>query len=457
MTTPVSLQPSKTEQPPLLSVSQLNRQVKSLLESQFGFVWVEGEISNFAAPASGHWYFSLKDGGAQVRCAMFRNRNQRVRFTPSNGDAIKLRARVSLYEGRGEFQLIVEHVEPAGAGALQVAFDKLKAKLFAEGLFDEDRKQDPPDDVSHIGVVTSPTGAAIADILSVLARRAPTIKISLLPVLVQGDEAAGDIARAIDNANRWQAEGKIDLDVLIVGRGGGSLEDLWAFNEEVVARAIAASKLPIVSAVGHEIDFSIADMVADVRAPTPSAAAELVSEDETETLALLHSVEREMGNLILRKLRSLETALRNTRLRLRHPGSMLRDKAQRLDDIEQRLERSLRYRLAKENAMLTLVNTRLQNRAPARQITRYQSKLIQLREALRSQATQRVTRARHRMERNQSLLESLSPVSILNRGYAILYDADGNIVRRAQGNSKGDELEARLAQGTLGLTVNRVD
>ena len=223
--------PTDGTPPPTLSVSQLNRQAKSLLESHFDFVWVEGEVSNFTVPSSGHWYFSLKDGRAQVRCAMFANRNQRLRFTPQNGDAMRVRCRVSLYEGRGEFQLIVEFMEHAGAGALQVAFDKLKAKLQAEGLFERERKQALPAAVKHLGVITSPTGAAIHDILTVLQRRCPGIAVSLLPVAVQGEGAATQIATAIERANRWQREGKIQLDVLIVGRGGGSLEDLWAFNE----------------------------------------------------------------------------------------------------------------------------------------------------------------------------------------------------------------------------------
>lgn len=453
----MSTRTANPDEKPILSVSQLNRQVKSLLESQFGFVWVEGEISNFAAPSSGHWYFSLKDGNAQVRCAMFRNRNQRVRFSPASGDAVKLRARVSLYEGRGEFQLIVEHLEPAGSGALQVAFEKLKAQLLAEGLFDEARKQALPGETAHVGIVTSPTGAAIHDMLSVLARRAPTIEVSLLPVAVQGEGAAQQIARAIDNANRWQREGKIDLDVLIVGRGGGSLEDLWAFNEEIVARAVAASALPVVAAVGHEVDFSIADMVADVRAPTPSAAAELISDDEAETLALLHSVERELASLVLRKIRTLQTGLRNARLRLRHPGSMLRDKAQRLDDAEQRLHRAVRYRLGATAARLDLVASQLQHRAPSRRIARYDMRLQRLEETLKQRVQQQLTTARHRVERNESLLESLSPVGILNRGYAILYDARGDIVRTSAKRVEGEELEAQLAEGRLGLTVKRVD
>lgn len=448
---------SASEEPPLLSVSQLNRQVKSLLESHFGFVWVEGEISNFAAPSSGHWYFSLKDGNAQVRCAMFRNRNSRVRFSPGNGDAIKLRCRVSLYEGRGEFQLIVEHMEPAGSGALQMAFEKLKAKLLTEGLFDEEQKQPIPDEIQHLGVITSPTGAAIHDILSVLARRAPSVSVSLLPVAVQGADAAGQIADAIERANRWVDEGKVSLDALIVGRGGGSLEDLWAFNEEIVARAIAASDLPIISAVGHEVDFSIADMVADLRAPTPSAAAELATEDEAETLALLQSVEQELGNIMLRKLKTLNQTLTNKRLRLKHPGAMLREKAQRLDDIENRLIANQRHRLARDKGRVKLIEAQLLARSPSKRIIAIENILQQHRQSLEQRITRRLHDTRKRIELAKKLLASLSPTGILKRGYAILADEKGNIVRTSAELAVGDTLEAQLAQGKVGLNVKRVD
>ena len=282
------LQHPTSGNPPTLTVGQLNREARRLLESHFDYLWVEGEISNFAAPSSGHWYFSLKDSGAQVRCAMFRNRNQHMRVKPANGMAIRLRCRVSLYEGRGEFQLIVEHLEHAGAGALQAAFERLRDKLQAEGLFAAERKRALPEEVRTLGVITSATGAAIHDVLTVLRRRCPGMQVLLLPVAVQGEAAAGEIAAALARANRWQAAGEAHFDALLVTRGGGSLEDLWAFNEEVVARAIAASALPVVSAVGHEVDISIADMVADQRAPTPSAAAELLSPDQRERAALLH-------------------------------------------------------------------------------------------------------------------------------------------------------------------------
>jgi len=401
---------SQTSPPPTLSVSQLNRQARTLLESHFDFVWVEGEVSNFAAPSSGHWYFSLKDGGAQVRCAMFRNRNQRVKLTPKNGDAIRLRARVSLYEGRGEFQLIVEHMEPAGAGALQAAFEALKAQLASEGLFDADRKQELPDSISALGVITSPTGAAIHDILTVLKRRCPAIAVYLIPVAVQGEQAAPEISSAIERVNRWQQEGKIALDALIVGRGGGSLEDLWAFNEEVVARAIAASELPIVSAVGHETDFTIADMVADQRAPTPSAAAEMLSPDQREWQNQLASMEQKLQQLIQRKLTDCARELEHLRRRLRHPGHQLREQSQRLDDLEQRLQTAMQRKLQP-------AGTRLAHLA--------------------------------------QMLDSLSPLSTLQRGYAIVTDSTGSVITDSSVISKGDKVEARLAKGRLQLTVDK--
>lgn len=403
---------SQTKPSPTLSVSQLNRQARTLLESHFDFVWVEGEVSNFAAPSSGHWYFSLKDGSAQVRCAMFRNRNQRIKVTPKNGDAIRLRCRVSLYEGRGEFQLIVEHLEPAGAGALQAAFEVLKTKLSAEGLFDPARKRELPGSISALGVITSPTGAAVHDILTVLKRRCPTIEVFLIPVVVQGDQAAPEISAAIERVNRWQREGEISLDALIVGRGGGSLEDLWAFNEELVARAIAASELPIVSAVGHEIDFTIADMVADQRAATPSAAAEMLSPDQREWQNQLIMMEQKLEQLIRRKISDATRELEHLRRRLRHPGHQLREQTQRLDDLEQRLQAAMQRKLQE-------AGTRLAHLA--------------------------------------QMLDSLSPLSTLQRGYAIVTDSTGSVITDANTVSSGDRVEARLGKGRLRLTIDEIE
>jgi exodeoxyribonuclease VII large subunit len=442
--------------PRTLTVSELNRQVRTLLESHFDFIWVEGEVSNFVRPGSGHWYFSLKDGNAQVRCAMFRNRNQRIRHTPENGDAVRLRCRVSLYEGRGEFQLIVEHLEPAGAGALQAAFERLKARLLAEGLFNPENKKPLPESVSHLGVVTSSTGAAIHDILTVLQRRCPAIRVSILPVAVQGEDAAAEIAAAIDNANRWQREGKVRLDALIVGRGGGSLEDLWAFNEEVVARAIAASDLPIVSAVGHEVDFTIADMAADHRAPTPSAAAEMLSPDQREWQQRLAQAEANLVRLIRQKLASAATELEHLRKRLKHPGAQLREQAQRLDDLEQRLVLAQRNQLQRRRAELSLLESRLLAASPRPRLKQLQQETEQLQRRMEAAISHRLQQANERLAHLAHMLESLSPLGTLQRGYAIITDSDGRVVTDAEVVRQGDAVQARLAKGRLNLTVDSV-
>jgi exodeoxyribonuclease VII large subunit len=439
--------------PQVLTVSQLNRQARVLLESHFDFVWVEGEVSNFAAPSSGHWYFTLKDGDAQVRCAMFRNRNQRLRFQPDSGDHLRLRCRVSLYEGRGEFQLIVEHLEHAGEGALQIAFEKLKARLLAEGLFDPDRKQPLPESVSTLGVITSPTGAAIHDILTVLERRCPAIAVYILPVAVQGDAAAGEICAAIERANRLHDSGDIQFDALIVGRGGGSLEDLWAFNEESVARAIAASALPIVSAVGHEVDFSIADMVADQRAPTPSAAAEMLSPDQREWLAQLKQLEQALERAMRRRLADAAKELEHLRRRLKHPGALLREQSQRLDELEQRLILAQRNALGRRRQELALLESRLMARSPLPRLQQLQRDLAMRQEQLESSMRRRLEQARSQLAQLAGVLDSLSPLATLNRGYAIVIDDEGRVVSDAGTVEPGQRLEARLARGRIGVEV----
>ena len=438
---------------PSFTVAQLNREVRRLLEGHFDFIWVEGEISNFAAPSSGHWYFTLKDSSAQVRCAMFRNRNQRVRLKAANGLAVRLRCRVSLYEGRGEFQLIVEHMEHAGAGALQAAFEALKARLQAEGLFDLARKRPLPEEVRTIGVITSPTGAAIHDVLTVLRRRCPSLQVYLLPVPVQGEAAAPAIVEALARANRWVADGNLNLDALLLTRGGGSLEDLWAFNEESVARAIAASALPVVSAVGHEVDISIADLVADQRAPTPSAAAELLSPDSQAWLARLGQLERQLGSQMRRKLSDAERELNHLRQRLRHPGALLREQAQRLDDLEQRMIRAQRQSLRQSAADLALLEQRLRARNPAQTIGQRRRELEGQEQRLQRAIHSRLEGARTRLNHLMQLLDSVSPLATLQRGYAILTTESGTVVRSAAQVADGDTLRARLAEGRLTLSV----
>tara|TARA_R110000823_G_scaffold115436_2_gene238085 strand:- start:21226 stop:22587 length:1362 start_codon:yes stop_codon:yes gene_type:complete len=445
------------EPPQVLTVSQLNRRARTLLESHFDFVWVSGEISNLAAPASGHWYFSLKDGDAQVRCAMFRNRNQRLRFTPEQGDEVRVRCRVSLYEGRGEFQLIVEHLELAGAGALQVAFEKLKAKLLAEGLFEQARKRPLPDEVATLGVVTSPTGAAIHDILTVLRRRCPAIRVYLLPVAVQGKDAAGQIVGAVERANRWHQAGNIQFDALIVGRGGGSLEDLWAFNEEAVARAIAGSEIPVVSAVGHEVDFSIADLVADHRAATPSAAAEMLSPDMREWRDLLLARGHNLSKLMATRLAQAGLHLQNLQRRLKHPGAQLREQTQRVDDLEQRLILAQRNLLHRRGSALRLAEHRLRAASPLQPVRNLQRDIARHRERLDAGMRARLHESRNRLARLEQLLDSLSPLGVLRRGYAIITDESGTVVTDASAVAEGDELRARLANGSLTLAVKRRD
>lgn len=449
------LQHPVSDTPPTLTVGQLNREARRLLESHFDYLWVEGEVSNFAAPSSGHWYFTLKDSAAQVRCAMFRNRNQHMRLTPENGMAIRLRCRVSLYEGRGEFQLIVEFLEHAGAGALQAAFERLRDKLQAEGLFEAARKRLLPAEVNRLGVITSPTGAAIHDVLTVLRRRCPAMEVLLLPVPVQGETAAGEICAAIERANRWQTEGLVQLDALLVTRGGGSLEDLWAFNEEIVARAIVASRLPVVSAVGHEIDISIADMVADQRAATPSAAAELLSPDQSEWSARLKQLEQLLGSRIGIKLREAHRELLHLRERLRHPGHLLREQAQRLDDLEQRLQRAQQALLRDRRGNLVLLESRLQARSPATRVRSLQDLVSRLEQRQQRGMRSRLRGAATQLAHAAQLLDSVSPLATLNRGYSILTDGDGQVVRDAEQVAAGDLLDARLGRGQLLLEVKQ--
>jgi exodeoxyribonuclease VII large subunit len=432
-----------------LSVSQLNRQAKRLLESHFDFVWVEGELSNLATPASGHWYFTLKDDRSQVRCAMFRNSNQRVAARPRNGDQLRIRARVSLYEGRGDFQLIAEHMEPAGAGALQLAFEQLKQRLQAEGLFSDERKQALPALPSHIAVITSPSGAAIRDILSVFRRRFPSIRLSIIGVPVQGAEAAPAIVSALRSANINHQSGKHCFDALLLSRGGGSIEDLWAFNEEAVARAIADSQLPVISAVGHEIDFTIADFVADIRAPTPSAAAELLSPDREELLQDLRRLESSLLRIMRGQLAQASDRVSNLRRHVRHPGERLQEQAQRLDEYEQRLRRGLRRQLQHKQQLLALQSLQLRRLSPDTRLQRLRLSLQHLQQRANSGIRQLLLQHRQRLASTTGLLDSISPLATLERGYALVTDTDGKVVTDAATLQAGDVISTRLARGSF--------
>lgn len=437
--------------PRALSVSELNHQARHLLESSFMQVWVEGELSGFSRPSSGHWYFSLKDRKCQVRCAMFRGLNQRIRTLPKEGDQVRIRGKVTLYENRGDFQIIVEHIEPAGLGALQQAFEELKRKLLAEGLFDNARKKPLPSLPKHIGVVTSPTGAAIHDILTVLARRCPAIPVTLYPTAVQGKAATADIVSAIERA---QTHGVVD--VLIIGRGGGSLEDLWCFNEEAVARAIAGCTIPTVSAVGHEVDVTIADFVADLRAPTPSAAAEKISPDQSDWLKQLREREFRFSNAMGLALKRLSTQLGHLTARLRDPRRELLEKAQRMDELELRLEKAIRQRLSTVTVRNDHLRQRLMMQSPGRQLSQSQDTLKRITERLLSVMQQGLRYRRESLEHAAQTLNVVSPLATLGRGYAIVRDGDGKIVREASAVSAGETISARVATGELTAKVTSV-
>ena len=437
----------------IYSVSRLNREVRRLLEQGFSRIWLEGELSNVARPSSGHLYFSLKDAGAQIKGAMFRNRNRALPFTPEDGMQVLVRGKLSLYEPRGDYQLIVDHMEEAGDGLLQRAFEALKQKLSAEGLFDEAHKQPLPALPQRIGVITSPSGAAIRDVLTVLGRRFPAIPVRVYPVPVQGKEAAGEIASSLELAARRR-----DCDVLILTRGGGSLEDLWPFNEEIVARAMHACDIPIISAVGHEIDFTIADFVADQRAATPSAAAELASPDQQEWL--LH-----LGHLVTRLQSRFRETLAGRRqavtwlakhLQQLHPGQTLRQQAQRLDELERRSLVSLQATLGNRHAALAALHGRLQLHSPAGRLGELQLRWRGVAQRLGSAMQATIASRRQALAVNSRALNSISPLATLERGYAIVSRPDGDIVRHAVDVKAGDQVNARLGKGQLLCTVEEV-
>ena len=435
----------------IVTVSQLNRRARQLLETHFPLLWVEGELSNFAKPSSGHWYFTLKDTDAQVRCAMFRNRNNLVKFTPDNGLQVLVRCRVGLYEGRGEFQLIIEHMEEAGHGALQRKFEALKAQLADEGLFDIEHKTPVPELPGCIGVITSPTGAAIRDVLTVLERRFAAIPVVIYPVAVQGAAAAPEIIAAIEQANQSPR-----CDVLIIGRGGGSLEDLWAFNEESVARAIYSSTIPIVSAVGHEVDFTIADFVADLRAATPSAAAELVSPDGDEMLATITGMGILLQQALNRQLQRRADQLESLQCRLRHPGERLRERNQQLDHLEVQLINSLKVQLHQWRAQLHQYTSRLNRFHPEDQVGQLRQQLDSLNHRLELSATHHLTAKQQQLGKITELLDAISPLNTLSRGYAIITDEKDRIVRKTRDIQLNQTVTARVSDGNFDCEVKKI-
>ena len=438
-----------------ISVSELNRQVKTLLEQGIAKLWVEGEISNLARPASGHLYFSLKDESSQIRCAYFRQRQRGPTINLKNGDQVLALGRVGIYEARGDYQLIVEQLEPAGEGELRRRFEALKKKLSAEGLFDDDAKSDLPALPGRIGIVTSPSGAAVRDILAVLKRRFPSIPVVIYPTLVQGETAATQISEAIATAVE-----RDECDVLIIARGGGSLEDLWSFNEELVARAIFECPLPVVSAVGHEVDFTIADFVADVRAPTPSGAAEMVVPDQAEWLRGLGATAERIALLGRRyleeKFQTVDWLSR--RLTQSSPATTVARQSDWLRNLQQILTGAIRHDLATRSRHLEHVRSRLLQRSPAIGVQQSIHQLSTLKQRLSGSAAATVDRLNVRLRLAARALDSVSPLATLDRGYAIVSDDEsGAILTNVKKIRRGANIRARLAHGSLTATVRKTD
>ena len=435
----------------IYSISELNSEARALLEKRFPLVWVEGEISNLARPASGHIYFSLKDEAAQVRCAMFKMRNRLVNFQPKNGQQILARVRISLYEARGEFQLIVEHMEETGDGALRRQFEQLKNKLFEEGLFDEANKQALPILPTQLGIITSPTGAAIRDILSVLKRRFPGIPVLIYPVPVQGADAPQAIVEAIQTAAQRQ-----DCDLLILARGGGSLEDLWAFNDETVARAISDCTIPVVTGIGHEIDFTIADFVADYRAPTPSAAAELISPDRAELMETFFSWQKRLLRTWQAYQQQQQQTLDWLSKQLKHPGQRLHEHAQRLDELEQRLGQAQEHRVRHLHSRLDTLQARLRGLSPGQRLQSIRLSLDKLNHANQQAFLNKLERSKHQLGNVSRALDAVSPLATLGRGYAIVQNQAGQVVRKANDVSVSDSIKTRLGSGQLDCRVEAI-
>ncbi|HEJ0422931.1 TPA: exodeoxyribonuclease VII large subunit [Citrobacter koseri] len=437
----------------IFTVSRLNQTVRLLLEQEMGQVWISGEISNFTQPASGHWYFTLKDDTAQVRCAMFRNSNRRVTFRPQHGQQVLVRANITLYEPRGDYQIIIESMQPAGEGLLQQKYELLKAKLQAEGLFDQQYKQPLPSPAHCVGVITSKTGAALHDILHVLKRRDPSLPVIIYPTAVQGDDAPGQIVHAIERANA-----RNECDVLIVGRGGGSLEDLWSFNDERVARAIFASHIPVVSAVGHETDVTIADFVADLRAPTPSAAAEIVSRNQQELLRQIQSAQQRLGMAMDYYLANRNRRFTQLfhRLQQQHPQLRLARQQTMLERLRQRMNFALDNQLKRAASRQQRVLQRLNQQNPQPRIYRAQTRIQQLEYRLAENVRARLSATRERFGNAVTHLEAVSPLSTLARGYSVTTATDGKVLKQTRQVKAGDVLTTRLSDGWVESEVKGV-
>jgi exodeoxyribonuclease VII large subunit len=438
----------------ILQISELTKKVRFILESELNTVWLTGEISNFIAASSGHWYLSLKDAKSQVKCAMFKSSNRRVRLSndanPQNGQQVLVRAKVSLYEPRGDFQLIIEHMEDAGTGLLRQQFEQLKNKLNAQGLFDSNHKKSIPSHINSVGIVTSPTGAAVKDILTVLKRRNPNIKVFIYPALVQGEYAQGDICHAIHSANIRQ-----ECEVLIVGRGGGSLEDLWPFNEESVVKAIYNSNLPIISAVGHEIDTTLSDYVADLRAATPSAAAELVSSDSSALLNTVLTLKQRLINALQTKLSDSNQQSNHLQHRLIqvHPEQQLQLQQQKADELAMRLTQVIKRNMQEIKNKPVQLNQRLLKQSPMKTL-QFQQQSLEQQQLKLSQTMQNILQ--HKNERFVHLIEQLqlvSPLATIARGYSVTRNKNKKVITKTSQLSTNEEISIQLTDGSVKATV----
>ena len=441
------------ETPKIYSVSELNSIVRDMLESRLGTVSIEGEISNFSHVSSGHMYFSLKDHGSQLSCAMFKGSNSRLRFVPANGRQVIAHGKLSLYVPNGRYQLIINRMEAAGEGALQAKFIELKQKLADQGIFDQELKKPLPKFPTRLGVITSPTGAAIQDILNVLQRRYPIMAVKIYPVAVQGDTSAKQIVSAIAQANLDN-----DCDVLLLSRGGGSIEDLWSFNEEIVAHAIRSSTIPIISGVGHEIDETIADYAADVRAPTPSAAAEIITPDGTELLHHFYAIEQALIELTQRKIDQHHQTLDflAQRLQQQHPKNVLLSQRETLAGLHRRLHQSQSYALRQQKDRLNALSNSLRHLQPSNKIAQLREQCSHIRQRLHTLQHERLVQARHRLTLATEALNTINPSATLERGYAIISNDKGGIVDSIKKTSDDAKLHIQLQDGELQSKVVKI-
>lgn len=444
--------PNISKSKDIYSVSRLNREVRTILETGFPLLWIEAELSNFSRPSSGHWYFSLKDEAAQVKCAMFKNRNQLVKVLPANGKQVLVRARIGLYEPRGDYQLIIEHMEEAGDGALRRQFELLKNKLAEEGLFDSAHKKNIPETAIRVGIVTSPSGAAVHDILTTLQRRFPMQTTIIYPTPVQGKGAANKIAQAINKANTRK-----EVDVLILARGGGALEDLWEFNEEVVARAIFKSQIPIVSGVGHEVDFTIADFVADQRAATPTAAAELISPDRYQQLQKLQSIESRFVYLIQQNLQQKQQKIDWLNKRIRHPKDQLQILKIKLNELNKRNINGIQNTITKSHSQLKLADAKIHQHSPYQRIQKLHLEYKNINSRFHIATDKLISSRKDKLQQLVYTLDAVSPLHTLKRGYAIIKDSENNIIRNVNEVQKNQTIRTELAKGHIFSTITEVN